>query len=549
MSAELGHFAKVQGGFAFKSKDFGSEGIPVIKIANVTGGGFVDLSSYECIQPDFYPKIGQFLTERDDVLIAMTGANVGKVVRISHEQPQCAINQRVGRLQLKAHCDYSKDFFYYLTSSPTGYKHFVGAAYGSAQPNISAALIEKLQIPNISPAIANQASSFLRQIDDKIHLNHQINQTLEQMAQAIFKSWFVDFEPVKAKIAALEAGLPAPREGIFYTYALECGDGSLYIGQTDNLRRRWHEHRMGKGAQWTKARLPLRIAHFEECDSRECAVAKEKEWKTTAGRRNLKKLIANGATRQAGGSEEDALLAAMQAISGNGEAELTRLQAEQPEQYAELRATAELFPSAMQDSEFGEIPEGWEIPNFEDIVSAKQGKYLAKDKMCPLSSTESNVPVWGGNGILGYTAKYSYSSPVVLMTCRGSNCGLIRHTESESWVSNNAFACTPKIGSVWFLLTYFNASSFEDCISGSAQPQITYSALRSKRLAFPVKENACDRYSELTLVLFDQILQLREESSTLEILRDTLLPKLLTGELSVSEAKVLAVGGQEHANV
>src|SRR5690606_16786676 len=107
------------------------------------------------IQPDLYPRISQFLTEQDDVLIAMTGANVGKVVRVSHEQPQCAINQRVGRLLLKPHCEYSKDFFYYLTSSPAGYQHFVGAAYGSAQPNISGSLIEKLQVPDISPANAN----------------------------------------------------------------------------------------------------------------------------------------------------------------------------------------------------------------------------------------------------------------------------------------------------------------------------------------------------------------------------------------------------------
>src|SRR5690554_7116104 len=99
------------------------------------------------------------------------------------------------------------------------------------------------------------------------------------MARAIFKSWFVDFEPVKAKIAALEAG----------------------------------------------------------------------------------------------GSEEDALLAAMQAISGKGEAELTRLQPEQPEQYAELRATAELFPSAMQDSELGEIPEGWVVSQIGDEVTVVGG--------------------------------------------------------------------------------------------------------------------------------------------------------------------------------
>src|SRR5690554_297170 len=98
------------------------------------------------------------------------------------------------------------------------------------------------------------------------------------MAQAIFKSWFVDFEPVKAKIAALETG----------------------------------------------------------------------------------------------GSEEDALLAAMQAISGKGEAELTRLLAVQCEQYAELRATAVLFLAAMQDSELGEIPEGWTVVTLADVANLNQ---------------------------------------------------------------------------------------------------------------------------------------------------------------------------------
>ncbi|VDB01052.1 Type I restriction-modification system, specificity subunit S, partial [Olavius algarvensis spirochete endosymbiont] len=168
-------------------------------------------------------------------------------------------------------------------------------------------------------------------------LNTQTNQTLEQIAQAIFKSWFVDFEPVKAKMAVLEAGLPAPvrisdgpREGIFCTYVIECDDGSYYIGQTDNLKRRWREHLSGKGAQWTKTHKPLQIAHFEENSSREEAAAKEKNWKTTSGRRELKKLIASGAARQAGGTAEQAELAAMSVISAKDEAALKQLQAEQP---------------------------------------------------------------------------------------------------------------------------------------------------------------------------------------------------------------------------
>lgn len=85
------------------------------------------------------------------------------------------------------------------------------------------------------------------------------------MAQALFKSWFVDFEPVKAKITALEAG----------------------------------------------------------------------------------------------GSQEDAMLAAMTAISGKDSDALVVFEREHPEQYAQLKATAELFPAAMQDSELGAIPKGW----------------------------------------------------------------------------------------------------------------------------------------------------------------------------------------------
>src|SRR5690606_7484449 len=135
-------------------------------------------------------------------------------------------------------------------------------------------MLNNFEVASVGQEDANRINQFIVSLEGKVYLNSQINQTLEQMAQAIFKSWFVDFEPVKAKIAALEAG----------------------------------------------------------------------------------------------GSEEDALLAAMQAISGKGEAELTRLEAEQPEQYAELRATAELFPSAMQDSELGEIPEGWAIAPFSSIA-------------------------------------------------------------------------------------------------------------------------------------------------------------------------------------
>ena len=128
------------------------------------------------------------------------------------------------------------------------------------------------------------AGDVLKKFDDKILLNHQINHTLEQMAQALFKSWFVDFEPVKAKITALEAG----------------------------------------------------------------------------------------------GSQEDAMLAAMTAISGKDSDALVVFEREHPEQYAQLKATAELFPAAMQDSELGAIPKGWGVASISEMGKVTCGKTPSK---------------------------------------------------------------------------------------------------------------------------------------------------------------------------
>jgi superfamily II DNA or RNA helicase/predicted GIY-YIG superfamily endonuclease len=96
--------------------------------------------------------------------------------------------------------------------------------------------------------------------------------------------------------------LPAPRPGLFFVYAIECEDGSHYIGQTDDLRKRWEDHVSGRAAEWTKRNKPLKIAHFEEFGSREEAVKRESDLKTGFGRKWLKELVASGRARQAGGS-------------------------------------------------------------------------------------------------------------------------------------------------------------------------------------------------------------------------------------------------------
>src|SRR5579875_1802471 len=99
--------------------------------------------------------------------------------------------------------------------------------------------------------------------------------------------------------------LPAPRPGRFYVYAIECADGSHYIGQTQDLAQRWKEHVDGRAAEWTSRHKPVRLAHYEEFETREAAVQREKELKTGFGRKWLKEIIASGQARQAGGKGID----------------------------------------------------------------------------------------------------------------------------------------------------------------------------------------------------------------------------------------------------
>lgn len=100
--------------------------------------------------------------------------------------------------------------------------------------------------------------------------------------------------------------LPAPQPDIFWTYVLRCMDESFYIGQTDNIRRRFVEHIRGK-VSWTKSRLPVEIILLEQFDRREKAVKREQNLKTGFGRKWLKREYKAGRlkVRQAGGSKDE----------------------------------------------------------------------------------------------------------------------------------------------------------------------------------------------------------------------------------------------------
>ena len=98
-------------------------------------------------------------------------------------------------------------FIYYFFNSSLG-KQAISAIVeqGAGAAGIRSSDLAKIMVPDVSINLQNKIAKILGDLDDKIAINTQINQTLEAMAQALFKSWFVDFDPVKAKMKARAEG-------------------------------------------------------------------------------------------------------------------------------------------------------------------------------------------------------------------------------------------------------------------------------------------------------------------------------------------------------
>ncbi|WJG07725.1 restriction endonuclease subunit S [Aliiglaciecola sp. LCG003] len=200
----LGEYINVQGGYAFKSKDFSKDGNPVLKIKNVRFG-HIDFTDCGFVSDSVINGLERFKTNAGDILISMTGSGpnapqslVGRVAKIYQDDKAAYINQRVGRIQIKDD-KVDPDFIFYLLQQKSSIDYLVANSTGSAnQANINAVTICSVPCPKVTFKESVAIADILRNIDLGIRNNSQMNATLEKIAQRIFKSWFVDFDPVKA---------------------------------------------------------------------------------------------------------------------------------------------------------------------------------------------------------------------------------------------------------------------------------------------------------------------------------------------------------------
>ena len=191
-----------QNGFAFKSTEFSKSGIPIIKIKEMKDGEIKFFRDSAFIDDDI-DKYGADKVENGDILFALTGDPVSKnnplswVGRVSKYRGNavCLLNQRVCKA-LVDELKISTDYLYYYFRIFENYFALASKATGSAnQANISTKTIEAINL--LLPPLLEQRAivATLSCLDEKIELNKKISTNLEAQAQAIFKSWFVDFEP------------------------------------------------------------------------------------------------------------------------------------------------------------------------------------------------------------------------------------------------------------------------------------------------------------------------------------------------------------------
>ena len=181
-------------------------GYVVIRNQNITDG-VLDLSSPSYTDYSGYRDRTKRASPQENDIVITREAPMGRVCLIPKE-PICCLGQRQVLLRADRN-KISAEYLYWSLRSPFVQRQIlINEGTGATVSNMRIPVLKALEIPRLaSIEIENKKARDLSNIQNKIQLNTQINQTLEQIALAMFKSWFVDFDPVRAKVQALSDGL------------------------------------------------------------------------------------------------------------------------------------------------------------------------------------------------------------------------------------------------------------------------------------------------------------------------------------------------------
>lgn len=429
-------------------------GTPLIRVSDVKNGAIAKKPDF-CISSEVDQEYRRTKLFGSELLITLVG-NPGDCVIVTEEMIGWNAARALAVLKLKDP-DLRRWLRYVLLSKPA--KHLIDARLNTTvQKTLNLKDIRELGVPIPPKEERYKITNVIDAIENKMLLNTQTNQTLESIAQAIFKSWFVDFEPVKAKMATLAEG----------------------------------------------------------------------------------------------GTREQAELAAMGAISGKSEAELAQLQQQNPEHYQQLAETAALFPSAMVESELGEIPDGWEVKTLSEMINIIGGGtpnrsiqeywngdipwFSIKDLPNPsdvfVIDTDEKITELG----LKKSSTKLLPANTTIITARGT-VGKLALIDKPMCMNQSCYGITGANG-IEPIFNYFNLkeaiSTLQRNTHGAVFDTITTKTFDSYTSAFSGNSLA-KSFDHTTRPLLEKIKCNLYQIKYLAEIRDSLLPKLLSGEIDLSD--------------
>ena len=204
------------------------------------------------------------------------------------------------------------------------------------------------------------------------------------------------------------------------------------------------------------------------------------------------------------------------------------------ERYASMDdETTALFPDSLEKCDLGEKPKGWKTELLGNLVVPKRGQTITKAKC-----KEGNVPVVAGGLDPAYFHNQSnVLGPVITISASGANAGFVRLYQENIWASDCSYISNKQSTSVfyWYLLLKDAQEKIYLMQQGAAQPHIYPSDLMRLNVFYPNNIEIIRRFNDVVTPLFERIGLASKEIYTLANLRDTLVPRLIAGQIKLPD--------------
>lgn len=193
----------------------------------------------------------------------------------------------------------------------------------------------------------------------------------------------------------------------------------------------------------------------------------------------------------------------------------------------------------MVDSELGEIPEGWHIDIISNLMENFDRKRVPLSKM-QREKRKGEYPYYGATSLMDYVDDFLFDGIHLLLGEDGTvitkeGNPVLQYVWGKFWVNNHAHVLKGRgyVSTEWLYL-WFKQTNVSGIVTGAVQPKISQTNLNRLKVVFPDKELLI-KFQKNIGIMFDKLVVISNEMTTLTELRDTLLPRLLSGEIELSE--------------